>query len=165
MLRVVDRINTWVEGALLAVACLFLLIMMLHITVDVTVRYFFNATIIGTLETVSYYHMVLAVFLPLAYVESRGEHIRVDLIAQALPRQVQLVLYVFTCLLGLAFFGALAYRGYLDAVRSTQRLETIMSNYLFYIWPSRWALPLGFGALCLAILNNLLKALVRRQAL
>lgn len=165
MLTVVDRINAIIERTLLVLACIFLIAMMLHITFDVAVRYFFNASIIGTLETVSYYHMVFAVLLPLAYVESQGEHIRVDLIAQALPNWLQLVLYVFACLIGLLFFGALAYQGYLDALRATQRLETIMSNYLFYIWPSRWALPLGFAALWLAIFNNLLKALARRQAL
>ncbi len=165
MLRLVDRINTVVERTLLVLGCLFLAAMMLHITVDVLLRYFFNASVVGTLETVSYYHMVLAVLLPLAYVESRGEHIRVDLIAQMLPNGVQLALYVLACLIGLAFFGALTYQGFLDALRATQRLETIMSNFLFYIWPSRWALPLGFGALCLAILNNLLKALTRRQPL
>lgn len=165
MVAVIDRITTVIERTLLVVACLFLVAMMAHITFDVTVRYFFNASIIGTLETVSYYYMVFAVLLPLAFVESRGEHIRVDLIAQSLPNRLQLVLYVMACLIGLAFFGALAYQGFLDALRATQRLETIMSNYLFYIWPSRWALPLGFGALWLAIFNNLLKALARRQAL
>lgn len=165
MAAVIDRINTVIERTLLVVACLFLVAMMAHITFDVTVRYFFNTSIIGTLETVSYYYMVFAVLLPLAFVESRGEHIRVDLIAQSLPNRLQLVLYVMACLIGLAFFGALAYQGFLDALRATQRLETIMSNYLFYIWPSRWALPLGFGALWLAIFNNLLKALARRQAL
>ena len=30
--------------------------------------------------------------------------------------------------------------------------ETIMSNYLFYVWPSRWALPIGFLAMALALI-------------
>ncbi len=165
MLAWLERAATAVDRALLAVGCLFLAAMMLHITADVLLRATLNASIIGTLETVSYYHMVLAVFLPLAYVERRNENIRVDLFAQMLPRRGQLALYVLACLIGLGFFGALTYQSALDAWRSTLREETIMSNFLFYIWPSRWALPLGFGGAVLAVLANLLRALARGRAL
>ena len=160
-----DRIDRWIGRALLAVGCLFLMLMMLHVTADVVLRFVTNRPIIGTLETVSFYYMTLAVFLPLAYVERRGEHIRVDLFVQLMPRPVQLWLYVLACLLGLIYFGILAYQSYLDALRSTERLETIMSNFIFYIWPARWALPVGFAAVVLAILSNLLRAIAQRRPL
>lgn len=161
----IARLARLVDRALLAVGCVFLALMMLHVTLDVALRYLFNAPIIGTLETVSYYYMIFAVFLPLAYVERRGEHIRVDLFAQLLPTWLQFALYLLACLCGLVFFGLLAYQGLLDAWRSTARLETVMSNFLFYIWPSRWALPLGFAAICLALVANVLTALQRRRPL
>jgi TRAP-type C4-dicarboxylate transport system permease small subunit len=164
MLSVIDRLSVAFDRALLVIGCGFLALMVLHITIDVLLRALFNAAVVGTLESVSYYHIVFAVFLPLAYVERRGEHIRVDLFVQKMPLRVQFALYLFACLIGLGFFGALTYQSFLDALRSTERQETIMSNFLFYIWPSRWALPLGFGAACLAILNAILKALVRRQS-
>ncbi len=150
---------------LLGIGCVFLVTMMLHITADVLMRALFNSAVIGTLETVSYYYMVLAVLLPLAFVERTGENIRVDVLVQRAPRRVQLAFYVVACLVGLAFFGALAWQGALDAWQSTLRQETIMSNFLFYIWPSRWALPVAFGAAWLATLNNLVQALVRGRAL
>lgn len=165
MLSWIDRISQATDRALLVIGCVFLLAMMLHIAVDVIARFAFNASIVGTLETVSFYHIVIAVFLPLAYVERRGEHIRVDLFVQKMPRRAQLALYVLACLIGIAFFGALTWQSGVDAVRSTERGETIMSNFLFYIWPSRWALPIGFGAIVLAIVNNMLKALARREPL
>jgi len=165
MLTLIDRAATAVDRALLVVGCVFLTAMMLHITTDVVLRFLFNTAVIGTLETVSYYHIVIAVFLPLAYVERRGAHIRVDLFAQFLPRAAQVALYVLACAIGLAFFGALAYQSLLDAWHSTQRQETVMSNFLFYIWPARWALPIGFAAICLTLVRNLLQALVRRQPL
>lgn len=165
MTGAITRLSRLVDGALLAVGCAFLALMMLHVTLDVSLRYLFNAPVIGTLETVSYYYMIIAVFLPLAYIERQGEHIRVDLFVQFLPRWLQLALYLLACLLGLIFFGLLTYQSFLDALRSTERLETIMSNFLFYIWPSRWALPLGFGAICLSLVANLLTALQRRRPL
>jgi TRAP-type C4-dicarboxylate transport system permease small subunit len=164
-MNALDRFSRAVDRTLLAVACVFLVVMMLHITADVLARGVFNSTVIGTLETVSYYHMVIAVFLPLAFVERTGENIRVDLLVQRFPRPVQLGFYVLACLIGLAFFGALTWQSAIDAWRSTMRQETIMSNFLFYIWPSRWALPIGFGACFLATFNNLLQALARREPL
>lgn len=158
-----DALSRAVDRFLLTVGCGFLLVMMVHITADVVARGVFNSTVIGTLETVSYYHMVIAVFLPLAFVERTGENIRVDLFVQRLPRVGQLILYCLACLIGLAFFGALAWQSGIDAWRSTVRQETIMSNFLFYIWPSRWALPIGFGAAFLAILNNLVQAIARGE--
>ncbi len=161
-MALLDRISRTVDRVLLAIGCVFLVAMMLHITADVIARAGFNSAVIGTLETVSYYHMVIAVFLPLAFVERTGENIRVDLFVQMMPKQVQLAIYVIGCLIGLAFFGALAWQSFLDAWKSTVRQETIMSNFLFYIWPSRWALPVGFGAAFLAVLNNLVQAVARR---
>lgn len=165
MVSLLDRISAGISRALMVAGCLFLLLMMLHVSADVILRFVVNEPIIGTLETVSYYYMVLAVFLPLASVERAGEHIRVDLFVQLMPRWLQLGLYLMGCVIGLAYFGVLAWQGYVDALRSTERLETIMSNFLFYIWPSRWALPVGFAAVVLAVLANMARAIAARRPL
>lgn len=161
----IEKAITGVNILLAAVGCLFLLSMMLHITLDVIVRFGFDGSMVGTLEAVSFYYIVIAVFLPLGYVELKHEHIRVDLFVQTMPGWAQFALYLLACVLGLIFFGMLAWQSGIDAIRSTARAETIMSNFLFYIWPSRWALPIGFVGMCLAILANLLRAIQRRQAL
>ncbi|WP_434288162.1 TRAP transporter small permease subunit [Celeribacter sp. SCSIO 80788] len=161
MQTLVRRIN----GAIMVLACLVMVLMMAHITLDVALRFFFDGRLIGTLEVVSYYYMVAIVFLSLGFVELRGEHIRVDLFAQMMPRGVQLALYVLACALGLVFFGLLFWQSAQDAISATSRGEEAMSNFTFYIWPARWALPLGFAGIWLAILSNLLKSLVQRHAL
>jgi len=165
MIRFADNFSEWVSRILLIVSCILLLAMMLHITGDVARRFFFNRSLPATLEMVTYYYMVGAVFLAMAYVEKRGEHIRVDLFAQMFPRKFQLVLYIFGGLVCLLFFFLLAWQGYVDAVRATDRGERVMSRYQFYIWPSRWAIPVGIGALMLVVLSNMLKAIARREAL
>ncbi|MCB9958030.1 MAG: TRAP transporter small permease [Rhodospirillaceae bacterium] len=165
MVKIIDKIDHWVSRALLAVGCLFLVLMMLHVTIDVVLRSSFHYQMIGTLETTAYYHMILAVFLPLAYVERQGESIRVDLFVQWMPRPIQLFLYQVACLLGLLYFGILAYQSFRDAWRATEQLETFMSNFLFYIWPSRWALPIGFIAAALAVLSCSLRSLAQRRPL
>lgn len=155
----------WTNRAVMALACLFMLLMMAHITSDVALRFFANGRLVGTLEIVSYYYMVIIVFLSLGYVELRGEHIRVDLFARMMSRGVQLGLYILACLLGLVFFGLLFWQSAQDAISATSRAEEAMSNFTFYIWPARWALPVGFAGIWLAVLSNLMKSVALRRAL
>ncbi|UIJ73423.1 TRAP transporter small permease subunit [Aurantimonas sp. HBX-1] len=164
-MRQLLEVIRWLNIGAAVAACLVMLLMMFHITLDVGVRYFLNGQIVGTLEWVSFYYMVALVFLALGYVEIKNENIRVDLFVQMMPRKVQLALYVFSCLLGLVFFGMLFWQTLLDAVGATRRGEEAMSNFRFLIWPARWALPIGFAGVLLAVCSNLLRAVSRREAL
>ncbi|WP_372741317.1 TRAP transporter small permease [Neptunomonas sp.] len=160
-----ESLSNWISKATLILSGLFLVLMALHVTVDVTLRYVIGTSFPGTLEIVSFYYMVGVVFLPLAYAELKQEHINVDVVVGRFTPRTQLVLYIFASLLGLVYFGLLGYQALLDAIRTTSQLETAMANFKFYLWPSRWALPVGFAAMCLAILSNIAKAVRLRQAL
>lgn len=138
----------------------FLVLMMLHVTADVAMKYFFNAPIIGTLETVSYYYMVSVVFLPLAMIELRQEHVVVDLIFGKFPKRLQIAVYLFGAALALIYFGMMTYQTLIDAIKATSDRETVMANFLFYVWPSRWGLPIGLGSLMLAIALNAVKVIL-----
>ncbi|WP_328716276.1 TRAP transporter small permease [Halomonas elongata] len=161
----IETLSDWINHATLILGALFLILMALHVTLDVALRYFVGRSFPGTLEIVSFYYMVALVFLPLAYTERMGEHINVDVLVGRFPPSVQLALYLFAGTLGVIYFAMLGYQGYLDALEATASQETAMANFTFYLWPSRWALPLGFGAICLAIVANMLKAIRLRQAL
>ena len=152
LLKFFDRIVNALSSALLNISLICLLLMMGHVVLDVFMKFTFNSPIIGTLETVSYYYMVGAVFLPLAAVELKKEHVHVDLFIQFFSPRLRQFILVLVHLLGIAYFGGLFYQTLIDAIASFGYKETIMSNYLFYVWPSRWALPIGFLAMALALL-------------
>lgn len=143
----------------------FLLLMMLHVTADVFMKYFFNAPIEATIETVTYYYMIGVVFLPLAAVELRNEHIFVDLFVKRFSPRIQLAFYVFACLCGMLYFGILTWQTLRDAIRATAGRETVMANFLFYVWPSRWVLPIGMGCMVFALGWNLCLAIRTGRAL
>ena len=136
-----------------------LVLMMLQIAVDVGLKYVFNSPIEGNLEVVSFYYMVGVVFLPLAMVELRHEHINVDLFYLMLPTRGRSALYVFGCVISLVFFTVLAYQTFLDAVHATRITEIMMGSIYVTIWPSRWSLPVGFTLIALAIVLHAIKAL------
>jgi len=111
--------------------------------VTLSYKYFFNAPVSGTIEVVTYYYMVTIVFLPHSLVELRSQHIYVDLFLRPLSQKTQLWIYIFGCVLGIIYFSGMTYQAFFDAVKAITQKETVMSNYLFYVWPSRCALPMG----------------------
>ncbi len=142
----------WFAGALAIVAGAALLLMMIQTAADVFMANFFGRPIEGNLEIISTYYMVLVVFLPLAFVELRHEHINVDLFVRLLPEGVRRAVNAFGYLVSALFFGILAYQTWIDAVKSWRIDEVRMGAIYVTIWPAKFALPLGFVAIMLAIL-------------
>ena len=138
--------------------------MMLHVCADVAMKYLANKPIQGTLEIVSYYCMVGAVFLPLAFVELTRSAVSVDLFFDRMPRWMQLA-----CMVGVLALCALAY-GMLcaitwgDALRSFARSEVVMGPGTVPIWPSRFVLPASFALWTFVCLLHLARLMLSPQA-
>jgi TRAP-type C4-dicarboxylate transport system permease small subunit len=141
LIRLINKLS---YGAGL-VAAIFLVAMTVHITIDVIWEHIFNKPIEGTLEIVSLYYMVGLVFLALAYVEQKDAHISADLVFMLLPAPAKIVAYAFGVLAALLYFGLLTYQTALDAWYATENHETAMANFVFYIWPAKWMIPIGSG--------------------
>ncbi|WP_170984539.1 TRAP transporter small permease [Rhodoligotrophos defluvii] len=140
-----------------------LALMMLHITVDVALRYFFRIALVGTIEIVSYYYMIAVVFLPLAFVERKSEHIEVELFVQYMPIKARNAFYIFGRVAAIVFFAMLAYQSWQDAIQYTRIGEEPMGLEL-PIWPSRWILPISFGLLVLALVLHTIKGIINFAA-
>ncbi|MYN13987.1 TRAP transporter small permease subunit [Pusillimonas sp. TS35] len=157
------RIEKVVRGfacALTFIAGVSLMLMMLQTVTDVVLNNFAGAPIEGNLEIISAYHMVLVVFLPLAYVELRHEHINADLFVRLMPRKAQRIIYVFGSLVSVAFFGVLGWQTLLDAISSYEINEVIMGSVYVLVWPSKFSLPIGFLAIVLVLLLHIWKTIV-----
>lgn len=142
----------WLSNRLLDVSGVLLLIMMLHVTLDVGMKYFFNRPVPGTLEIVSYYYMVGAVFFPIAFVELTRSSVAVDLFYSMMPRRMKIACMVLVLLGCAAVYGGLGWISYGDALRSFSRSEVVMGPVTVLVWPSRFVLPVSFalgGLVCL----------------
>ncbi len=71
------------NGAAVAVGAVTVL-MMLHVTAEVLLRVLFGMHIPGTMEVVTYYYMVAAVFVGIFSCTTDDVHVRVDVVAQFL---------------------------------------------------------------------------------
>ncbi len=151
----IDGAIKWLSYVLAAVGGVALVLMMVQTVADVVADQFFSRPIPGNLEVISVYHMVLVVFLPLAFIERRHEHIQVDLVYQLMPRALQRITLVLGYLLSAGFFGILTWRTWGDAMKALAKNEMLMGNVYVIIWPAKFVLPIGFGAIGLVVLLGL----------
>ncbi len=154
----IERTIEKIASALTFVALISLFLMMLQTVADVLATNFFRSPIAGNLEFISFYHMVLVVFLPLAFVDLRQEHITVDLFYLTLPEWLQRVVLVIGYLASAAFFAILTCRTGQDAWRSYQIDEVTMAAVYVTIWPAKTALPVGFAGILATSLLHAVKA-------
>ena len=152
MIRAAETVVRWFARALAFVAGVGLILMMLQTVIDVVMKNVFGAPIEGNLEIVSVYHMVALVFLPLAIVELKHEHISVDLVVRLFPLPLRRTTETLSYLISALFFGILAWQTWLDAIEAWRIGEILMTSILITIWPAKFSLPVGFAAVMLASL-------------
>ena len=141
-------------GGVLAIAGgIALTLMMVHIVVDVAMKYLFNDPIDGTTEIVAAYYMVSTVFLPLAYVTATKGHLIVELFTTRLTGRKLDLLTALTGLITLAYLAFLIYCTLDEAILRTidgEAWETSVD--LVAVWPSRWLLPIGLGGMAIVVI-------------
>lgn len=148
-------------GVITAAACAALVIAALHIVADVFMTRFFRAPIDGTHQIVTAYYMVSLFFLPLAYAESRGAHIKADLFFSPLPFAVRWAVTFVTYVTLTGFVAVLTWQMYLRAVRQTRVGEmTLIGDMFLVLWPSRWLAVLGMAAFTVIALIRTLTLLL-----
>lgn len=130
------------------------ILMMLHINLDVAMRYIFSAPFANTIEIVSTYYIVAIVFLPLAAVERTNANIVVEFLAQYLPKRKAELLIAVVAILSALYFAAFAWRTGIDAMHKYSVGEIALGNSQITVWPTRFYLPIGCGLLVLILLNK-----------
>ena len=130
-----------------------LFLMMIHVVVDVLARAFFRVALPGTIEVVSSYYMVMAVFLPLAMVQRRDAHIMVNLFTEWMPARRVYKLDTFVrVVFALAAIGFVLVTGEVAIEKTVIQEKIVTSDGFVWIWLSRWILPISAAGLALVLL-------------
>jgi len=141
-----------------------LILMMLHIVADVTIRFFLTTPLHGTVEIVSTYYMVAVVFLPLALVERLNSHIVVELVTQHLGQRAHDVLVAGACVLSAAYFGAFTWQTWADAMNKYAVGEVALGTVAITVWPTRFFVPIGCAVIALYLLYKAGRLIVRDRS-
>ncbi|MBY8976780.1 TRAP transporter small permease [Rhodobacteraceae bacterium NNCM2] len=158
MVARIDKVLLLIARGLLFAAGVGLALMMLQTVADVLADNFWSRPIPGNLEVISVYHMVLVVFLPLAFVEWQHENIQVDLLWRIMPGWLQRSVLVLGYIVCAVFFAILTRQTWFDAMAAMAKGEMMMGNVYVLIWPAKFVLPIGFAGICLVSLRHAIHA-------
>lgn len=129
-------------------------LMMVQILLDVTLRNLFQIPVPGTTTLVTSYYMLIVAYLPLAVAERTDSHIAVEVVSQLLGEKFRQWLHALTWLVSAMVAGTIAYALWGEALKAYSYGSFVIEmNRSIPIWPGYFILPAGFGlyALVLAV--------------
>ncbi|MGH8700130.1 MAG: TRAP transporter small permease, partial [Burkholderiales bacterium] len=92
------------------------------------------------------WYMIGTVFLPLALVALRDEHLKAEVFTSRLPVPAQEALGIFAACLVFAFSAAIVWYAAGDAWIATEDGDRVeLTRSFLYIWPMKWLVVLGYG--------------------
>jgi TRAP-type C4-dicarboxylate transport system permease small subunit len=160
-----DRLLRWLEvpiHVLVWVAMAAGLLMMVHISADVTGRTVFNHPLAGTTEIVSAYYMVAAAYLPWAWLARSKAHIRVELFVRLFPAKLRAALEPAADVITIAYVSLFTWQTFVRAEQQTAAGEVWQAGAAYVpVWPSRWLLALAGGLMVLYMVIRLARDLAR----
>jgi TRAP-type C4-dicarboxylate transport system permease small subunit len=136
-----------------------MVVMVLLILYDVGMRSLFNRPLMSSYELVMFL-MVVVVFTALAYTQSEGSIVKIELVVSRLPKKVQAVLEIVTSFLSLGLILLIAWR---NVVRSIElRHEHLISPILHMpVYPFYLVVAFGLVLLSLVLFVEILESVGR----
>jgi TRAP-type C4-dicarboxylate transport system permease small subunit len=152
-LRKIERVFCYTAAGLV-------LVMIFPTTLDVVLRYIFNAPLPEMFQLTEFM-MVAVVYLAIAYVQQLKDHIKIEIVTQWLPQKAQDALDLFGSLVGLVIFTIITWQSGRLAWEAWETQDYTMGIVQFPLWPAKTILPIGVGLFCLRLLLDILIGLLK----
>lgn len=134
--------------SLAVIAASFTIVAALLLTAEVLSRALFNQPIRGLFEYMQLL-VVLIAFLGLAEAERNGDHIRVTILTERMPRKATAVVRVFAMLVSALVVLWMTVMSYIELSKSLGRGEYAAGLVNLPVWPARVIIVVGLAALFL----------------
>jgi TRAP-type mannitol/chloroaromatic compound transport system permease small subunit len=159
ILRFLDHIIGLIADWALVISGILILIMAVLSTYGVGRRYLIHSPEPYSYE-MSTVLLVACVVFSLAALQRHKRHLRVDFIANFLPRTLQEVLTdILTPVLGLFFVVVVTWKSWENAFYSMSIGETSQSSWEEPLFPIKFLVPIGMGLLCLVLAVQLTRGI------
>ncbi|MBL8344094.1 MAG: TRAP transporter small permease [Rubrivivax sp.] len=148
------RLRRWVDavdGALVAIGCTMLFLLMCLVVADVGRRYVFNAPIAWSYEVINHYLMPGLFFLAVSHTLKAHAHVAVDILHNYVGRKTR---YVFEAIAMTLAVPVFAYATWLAAGKTLLEMHTAAessSGLAVPSWTVSIVFPIGFGMLTLRL--------------
>lgn len=142
------------ERAGMAMAGLFVILIMLIISYDGLSRYVLGAPLSWAFDVVTNYLMIGAAYFALSGTFQRGDHLRIDLLHSKMPPQLRAAVDIAGSLLGALLFAAIAYGAAMHAIEAFERKEFLPGVIMWPVWLSYVPIPIGAALLTLRLVHH-----------
>ena len=150
---ITNAIN-WLSVAGGVISAYTILGMTLLVTMDVIMRFAFNAATKFATETSSYL-LVVSISLGLAYTLKERAHIKIDIVVSHLPNCIVKWLQVLSSVLALVFTSILFWLNGRNFLTSFTLKTTSRTGMDVIIWPTQLFIPLGLLIISLLLILNI----------
>jgi TRAP-type C4-dicarboxylate transport system permease small subunit len=139
---------------------LLIFVMSILTTGDIIGRNFLTVGIPGCYELVQYL-MVYVVFFAVAYAESKGANVRVELLFTHFSKRVKAAVSLLSSIAALFIFGLIVYTGANYGWESWSAKETMhgLKGGPLYIW--KFGVPLGCTFMCVELFRGMVKTIIQ----
>ena len=148
--RGIRKIERWLCHA----AAGLVFIMIFPTTLDVVLRYVFNAPLPEMFQLTEFM-MVGVVYLAVAYVQQLKDHIKIETATDWLPQKAQNILDIFGYGVGFCIFAVITWQTGRLAWEAWDTQDYTMGVVQFPLWPAKTILPIGIGFLCFRLLLDM----------
>ena len=146
----------WFEKGLSFLGLSLVFILMIVVSLNIITRYLFRMPIAGAVESGGLI-LVAIIFLPLAYAQSHGGHIRVDALITLLGPRLRNAMEAFVHTVGLVICIILLWQTTIVLLFALQ-VGDVTTGYIdLPTSPSRITIVLGLFALCLTFLYQIVR--------
>ena len=142
------------ENGLAFAAFLISFILMALVSLNIILRYVFSSPLSGTLEMTELL-MVPMVFMPLAFAQKSGGHIRADILYIRIPYPYKKPLDIVINVIGFLVCVLFVWQTSKDAFAAYQIRDITAGHVRIITWPFRVTIPIGFLALAIRFFYQL----------
>jgi len=151
LVRFIDKL----ENVAILAAGLCLLVMMFVVTLDVAMRYGFNAPLGWVYDLVGKYLIVAAFFLAVSETLRRGGHVAVDLFRNMMKPRVRRAVDILGYAATAPILLVIVVTGIETVKRAYVRDEVITGVVAWPTWPYYIFVPIGIGLLLLRVILHI----------
>jgi TRAP-type C4-dicarboxylate transport system permease small subunit len=150
-----EKLINGIEKALTFISGMACLVLMLLTAGDTASRYILNKPITGAFEISTNYLMVALVFLAIGYSYCEGVHVRVDFLANRLPKQLKLLVNHLVQGVSVLCIAVLVIASTQQALRVASSHTVMSSLEIIPMWPASMIVPVGLFSMFLLMLLDL----------
>lgn len=132
-------------------------LMMLMVSSDAIARYVINKPIMGVVEIVEEYLMVIMIFLAMSMTNKSGYHLKVELLERFIPPLVKKILDPTIIAMNFTIIFLIMVASWGSFLRVFETKEISVGMVPYPLWPAYFFVPLGCALLCIRMFRDFIR--------